>query len=417
MGMYVCELDRPWLETPFLLQGFPLRTDRELETLRQLCRYVYVDTERSEPGSIPLRHETSIPLPASKTKVAIRETPANLAPPPTEPARFQDHLKKAARVRHKTHDYLRRTLEHVRLGEMVDTAEAQQLISELVEQVVEAPSAMVWMTQLRNRDEYTSIHSVNVCILALSFGRYLGLDKEMLNTVGMGALLHDIGKLCVPLEVLNKPGALTHEEFEIMKSHPAAGHTLLCEDPNVPVGSLEAVLYHHERGDGRGYPRGLSAEQIPFTARLVSIVDIYDAMCSDRVYHDGLPPQEALSRIYRLGGPALDRELVEAFIRCIGVYPIGALVELTTGEVAVIVGLNERQKLRPVVQLLLEADQRTPSERRLINLGSSAWRGHKDAPAVQRILEPGALGIDLTALILEQTEQPPSATKPEEMRQ
>jgi len=398
-GMYVCQLDRPWLDSPFLLQGFPIRTDRELEALRQLCVYVFIDPERGKAAPVRTAPQSN---PSPLPKPEIHESPALLTPPPTEPARFRQQLDRAARVRDRSHDYVRRTMEKVQLGHGVDTDEAREMVSDLVEQVVEAPSAMVWMTQLRRRDAYTSIHSVNVCILALTFGRYMGLDTAPLNTLGLGALLHDIGKLRVPLDVLNKPGALSPEEFELMKTHPVEGHRLLLDDPNIPPAALDAVLHHHERNDGRGYPDGLGEGQIPVMTQMVSIVDIYDALCSHRSYHDGISPQEALSRLYDMAGTGLDRELVQAFIRCVGIYPIGALVELTTGQVAVIVGLNENQKLRPVVMLLLEADQHTPCARQLMNLGSDVWRQHKDVPAVRRMLDPDELHLDMAGLIREQ---------------
>ena len=399
-GMYVCELDRPWLETPFLLQGFPIRTDHELETLRRLCSFVFVDTERSAfvpPDPAPVSR------PPSVARVEVREIPAALKPPSTEPDRFRRDMARAARARKLAHDYVIRTLEDVRLGRGVDTREARKMVAELASQVVEAPSAMVWMTQLKQRDEYTSQHSVNVCILALTFGRYLGLDSPLLSTLGLGALLHDVGKLRVPLEILNKPGALTADEFQVMMSHPVEGHALLVQTNDVPQEALDVVLLHHERGDGRGYPHRLTHEQIPFLTKVVSIVDIYDAITSDRVYHDGLQAQEALSRLYQMASHGLDRDLVEAFIRCIGSYPIGAVVELTNGQVAVVVGLNEHQKLRPVVMLLRESDHVTPTRRRLINLASEAWRNTPDAPAVRHVLQPSDLGLDLRGLIREQS--------------
>jgi HD-GYP domain-containing protein (c-di-GMP phosphodiesterase class II) len=403
-GMYVCELDRPWLDSPFLLQGFPIRTDRELEVLRQLCTFVYVDTQRSAwiPPDLPPVSERP-PTPRLK----IQETPAVLKPPPTEPDRFREDMERAGQVRQFAHDYVLRTLEDVRLGRSIDTKQAREMVTTLANQVVEAPSAMVWMTQLKQRDEYTSQHSVNVCILSLTFGRFLGLEQSVLNTLGLGALLHDVGKLKVPLEILNKPGALRRDEFQIMMSHPEQGHALLARSEDVPAAALDVVLHHHERSDGRGYPHRLTHEQIPFLTKVVSIVDIYDAISSDRIYHDRLSAQEALNRVYRSHG--LDRELVESFIRCIGIYPIGALVELTNGQVAVVVGLNEHQRLRPVVMLLREADHTTPTQRRLINLASDVWRATPEAPAIRQVLLPGDIKIDLRALIREQAGMVPGA--------
>jgi len=255
--------------------------------------------------------------------------------------------------------------------------------------------ALLWLTQLKNVDEYTTIHSLNVCIMTLAFGRCLGLGRPELNVLGLGALLHDLGKMHVPLEVLNKPGRLTKQEFELIKLHPVTGYKLLESHKNhVPPQALQIVKSHHERNDGGGYTERLDGEIIPRFVKLVSIVDVYDAVTSERVYHKAETPQDAMNLIFKTSPHGFDRAMVEAFIKCIGIYPIGSMVELSTGQVGVLVGHTPGKKLRPMVLVVRDADGQMSKLRKLINLGSPTWDNDPNAPRIMRMLEPGTYGID-----------------------
>lgn len=187
---------------------------------------------------------------------------------------------------------------------------------------------------------------------------------------------------------------LTAAEFEQMKAHPVLGYALLKRDKELPESVLQTALCHHERMSGQGYPNGHKGDAILAHARLVAVVDVYDAISSKRVYHDGKSPQEALDIIFRMRGHELDAELVEAFIRCVGIFPVGSLVELTTGEVGVVVGFNTRHRLRPTVMLLLDAERTPMPVPSLLNLASSAWGAGRAAPAIRAVLEPESYGID-----------------------
>ena len=316
---------------------------------------------------------------------------------------FSASLKRARRVYDNTRKYIDRAMEDVRLGDSVNTDDAKQLVAAMVDEIVHSASAMQWLTYLKNRDEYTAIHSMNVCILALSFGRWLKLSKADLNLLGLGALLHDLGKMKIPDEVLNKPGKLTGAEFEVMKMHPFYGHEMLKESGEIPDEALHAVLHHHERKRGQGYPHGLAENELPLMTQIVAIVDVYDAVTSDRCYHDGVAPFVALQNMYSWTKDDFDKELVENFIKCLGIYPVGSLVELSNGQIGIVVSASEKSRLRPVVMLVLDSDKRVLKVRKLINLASSMWQTGANALQISHILEPGSYGVDVKKILLQES--------------
>jgi len=386
-GLYVAELDRPWLESPFLFQGFPINSEEDLRLLREVCRYVFVDPERSDaeavrklPGIPPI----SVDAPSAVSSAAKLDSSVN---------DYRDQLVAAHELRESIHVFLHQAMEDARLGHSIDTPSARRLVSSLVRRIMSNTSALMWLTQLKKQDEYTSIHSLNVSILALAFGHFIGLNEEDLNVLGLGALLHDLGKLQVPAEILNKPARLTPEEFVEMKKHPALGFELLSRDDSLPQEVLQIALSHHERNNGSGYTAGDEGDRIPYFVKLASIVDVYDAISSDRVYHRGASPQETLSIIYKMAPREFDTDIVQNFIQCIGVYPVGSLVELNTGEVGVLVGNNPSQKLKPQVLLITDRDKRPRPAQILVNLASSSWNDVADPPIVTKVLELGSYGI------------------------
>jgi HD-GYP domain-containing protein (c-di-GMP phosphodiesterase class II) len=405
-GMFVSELDRPWLGTPFLLQGFLVRSDTEISQLQSYCQYVYVDEDRSEhePGAL-LSTSTALRRPDFSRLDGKR--PAPVAPDRDVSLKvtyreFSRHLAQSKITQVQTRKYIDQALEDMRLGAGVDTENARRLVGKLAEQVVESPDALVWLTHLKRRDDYTATHCINVAVLSLAFGRFLGLGREALYTLGLGALLHDLGKMRVPAEILNKPGRLTDEEFQVVREHPDLGHQLLLKSRDLPQTALDIVLLHHERIDGRGYPKGMSGDALHRLTKIVSIVDVYDAVTSDRVYHDGIAPATALKNLYDWAPNNFDLGLVEAFIRCIGIYPIGSLVQLNTGEVGVVVASSETHRLRPIVRLMLDEDQKPYGQHRMVNLSSPVWDDERQGPRIVTVLEPGSFGLDTRDIIEEE---------------
>ncbi|UCE90070.1 MAG: HD-GYP domain-containing protein [Pseudomonadota bacterium] len=407
-GMYVSELDRPWLGTPFLFQGFAVEDDEQLTQLRELCEFVYVDVEQSVRDIVPhLQKLAAAPQVKKAPKRAPRRAPQ--AQDGTDHFAFHAELRKARPHYDATRTYIEEALEDVRLGQSVDTKAARRLVGQLADSILRNANALVWLTHLKERDQYTVTHCINVCILTLSFARCLGIGREEMQTAGLGALLHDLGKMRVPLEILNKPGKLTDEEFEIIKTHPVHGYNLLRDKEELTEEVLDIVHYHHERIGGRGYPKGFTGDQISQLTKLVSIVDVYDAVTSDRCYHDGITPHQALNNIYKWAPGNFDQELVESFIRCLGIYPIGSLVELNTGDIGVVVVATERNRLRPMVLLVLDADHKPYSQRTIINLANPKWAEGGEKLEIVHILEGDAYGINVPAIIEDECRQLESA--------
>ena len=412
-GMFVAELDRPWKGTPFLLQGFLIATDEELAGLRELCLFVYVDPTRSTVKLATLdssslspapRRRTASPTPA-KTR-GIRRGPAPSLKGLAEPAAFRESLRLTARTQTRARHYLDHAFNDVRLGSSVDTDEAKEVVSSLVDAITTNVNAALWLTNLKKRDEYTSIHCLNVCVLSIAFARHLGYAEEQLRMIGLGALLHDLGKISTPPAILNKPGRLTPEEFVVMRKHPVDGYEMLCDGGGIPAQSLQIIRHHHERIAGNGYPDGWQGEQIPMSVLITSVVDVYDAVTSDRCYHDGVPAHQGLQLLYDIAPNNFGRELVEEFIRCVGIYPVGSLVELTTGALGVVLSADPEHRLKPLVRLVREPDGSPCDSHDLVNLAELA--GHDAASwhrwGIRRVLSAADYGIDVKAIVAEDSD-------------
>jgi HD-GYP domain-containing protein (c-di-GMP phosphodiesterase class II) len=397
LGMYVSELDRPWVDTPFLFQGFHVNSPKEIQELQQYCEHVYVDQEQSRVTVIPQRSTTlTSPKIVEPAKILPLDTPRDLGD-------FRQQLKAAIKVHENTKLFISQVMRDIRLGKNVDVKQAKKLVSELAENVVTNPTALVWLTQLKNKDQYTSLHSLNVCVLSLFFGRSMNLPMDQLHTLGLGALLHDVGKLKVPSEVLNKPGRLTTEEFGVMKKHTVFGYDLMKNQDVLHKEALDIIIQHHERLNGSGYPHNLEHGQISHFSKLVSIVDVYDAITSNRVYHKETTPFNALNDIYKHREKEFDSHLVEQFIKCLGIYPIGSLVELNTGQVGVVVFFSEKSHLSPTIMLILDEQKSPYDQYRYVNLGSHVWDQQKIKPEIKRIADPNEFGLDLPEIIFKES--------------
>ena len=430
-GMYVCELDRPWTETSYLLQGVLIQSAEDIATLQDLCTFVYVDAEKSHDSiqaelqtiignteqvfrprlqTISASEESEQPFKSHLQTITSNE---NIQEKSTfsskgdesqaadlEQNNFQKELKIARKLHSRTRAYIDTALEDVRLGQSVNTSEAKEIVSEVANSITRSPHALVWLTNMKARDEYTSIHSMNVCVLAVSFGRSLGMEKTQLELLGLGGLLHDLGKMKVPLEILNKPSKLTFEEFEIMKTHPVEGYNMLKEKADLPLEVLDIVKHHHERRNGKGYPSQLNGDEINNMTRIIAIVDVYDAITSDRCYHDAISPYDALKNMYEWVNEDFDKEMVEQFIKCLGIYPIGCVVELNMGHVGIVVSASEKSKLRPIVMLVQNSKREKFPRPKLINLAHPKWRTGANKLEVKCILSKNEYDFNIKDIIM-----------------
>lgn len=408
-GMYISELDRPWIESPFIFQGFEIVDEKDIQQLQATCVYVYVDTEKTpfEFKEKLSAISASIQKPVKNkkhklTKIDFTET-GTFKKSKVDKATFTEHLINARKIHDKTRVYIDAMLEEAKLGHVLDTKMAKDIVAELTNNITTSADASMWLTQLKNRDEYTATHSLNVCVLSIIFGHALNLSTNELNELGIGSLLHDIGKIQIPLEILNKPGSLTSEEFEIIKTHPAKGYDMLKKDGGLTNSSLSIVRSHHERTNGKGYPDNLLESEISFYARIVAIVDVYDAITSDRIYHDRINPHKAMQKLYKWMPDNFDCGLLQIFIRTLGIYPIGSIVELKTGQIGLVVKLNEEHHLKPVILLIKDKNKDFYPQRKLVNLASSLWEEKEGKPEIKCVVDEKEIGIDIKKIINEES--------------
>lgn len=405
--MYVCELDRPWRETPFMFQGFEIRTDEELETLRQYCRTVFIVASDAEGMALakraPVRPEPlkSMADTASgkKPAVSVEQEMLKLNNHPgarsvyADETTLEEEIRNIKDVHAGACELIRELMWEAKFGRSLDVPGARQAVSRMVESALRNPDALTCFAQLKNKDEYTAQHSLRVAILSLVFGRQLGLTRAELEMLGLGALLLDVGKMKIPSEILNKPAALTGDEFALVRQHVPWGIEILEKADQVPAMALEVARRHHERYDGSGYGDHLRGDTIGTFGMIAGILDYYDAVTSDRVYRAGITAHAAMKKLYEGRGTLFHPELTEKFIQCLGIYPIGSVVELNTGEIGVVAALNRTQRLKPRVVLVQRADRTPYPDMPVVSL---AGRKNPDGRAceIERVLDPAESGID-----------------------
>jgi HD-GYP domain-containing protein (c-di-GMP phosphodiesterase class II) len=381
IGMHVIRLDRPWEDTNFLLQGFVIRSQSEIDALRAQCEFVVIEGRvRSAPRAKPEKNppkasglkrlfsRKTAPAPAKKTANAVpprkRVTYINKVDAGQEMAtaviRFEEAQKTAKSI-----------MSGLRVGRTLDLNNARTVVNSCVESVLRNENALLLLTKIKHQDEYTAEHCINVSILAAAFGKHLGLLEGEIRNLALCGLLHDVGKTRIPDDILNKPGALTPKEFDVMRQHTTHGRTILMGTSNSLNTAVDVAFSHHERMDGSGYPRALQAQQIPYFAKIIGLVDTYDAITSNRVYDSGRASMQALDIIHKHRGTQFDEELADAFIQMIGVYPPGSIVEMVNGEVGIVVESYPTHKLRPKVLLVRDIDKRPLVRFRSIDLKAS----------------------------------------------
>lgn len=338
VGMYVERVEGSWLQHPFWKSSFRVNTVAELTTLRDSCvSAIWIDPAKSAVSEADIGE-----LADRNFKHSAREAPSPIPP--------GQERERAALIIAKAKEAVRGIFAEVRLGGRVDLASIVPLVEEISESVCRNTSALITLTRLKSKDEYTYIHSIAVCALMVNFARSLGLDKASIREAGVAGLVHDIGKMAVPSSILNKRSSLSAEEFQVIQSHPERGHEMLQRIDGIPEAALDVCLHHHEKVDGTGYPHGLTGRNIEFIARMGAICDVYDAVTSRRPYKDPWNPAEAVSRMYLWKGH-FDETLLTRFIQTIGIYPTGSIVVLSTDQLAVVIAQNDGILTRPVVRV------------------------------------------------------------------
>ncbi|MEO8039477.1 MAG: HD-GYP domain-containing protein [Betaproteobacteria bacterium] len=346
-GMYVHDLNCDWLSHPFARKRFLLKDPADIDKIHATgIRELYIDTSRGlDVGDAPTEAEVKAEIDQRMLAAAAKSEPA--------PAKHSmaDEMLRAKRVHEQAGRVVRTVLNDVRLGKVIQSADVESVVTDITDSVARNGGALLSLLRLKDADDYTFLHCVAVGTLMVTFARHLDLDSETIREAGIGGLMHDVGKMKVPDKVLNKPGKLTDEEFALIRQHPEAGHAILVESKAVGAIPLDITLHHHERIDGSGYPHRMPGDKIPTLVRMAAIVDVYDAITSDRCYHKGMPPTDALRKMFEWSKFHFDEALVHSFMRCIGIYPVGTLVRLASDRLGVVTDQTEGNLLAPRVRV------------------------------------------------------------------
>jgi putative nucleotidyltransferase with HDIG domain len=337
------------MDHPFLTTRFKVESERDLKKIREAgIREVYIDTDlggdfEDAPTATEVRQELDREMLQAAEEAAAAPR-----------ASAREELARAHKVHSEANLLMRNIMNDVRLGKQVRVEQMEPIVDKMASSILRNSGAILSLTRIKNKDEYTFQHSVGVAALLIAFCRGLGLDEETIRQAGIGGMVHDVGKMQTPDRILNKPGKLTDEEFTVMRHHVVASREILEITPNISQTALHVAAQHHERFDGSGYPNRLKGSEISPIGQMAAIIDVYDAITSDRVYHKGMPPTEALRKLFEWSKFHFNPELVHAFAKVVGIYPVGALVRLESGRLAVVVEHRESNVLHPLVRVMFD---------------------------------------------------------------
>lgn len=385
-GMYIAQLDRPWLETSYEVQGFLIKSQEDIQNLMQHTEYVFVDTELSKEDETNLQNLTDYEKKKNLTNV--------------QPEEYEDitDFNEEVETAQKKYTALSNTTENV----MADIANNKKLnllniteaVNPMVESVIRNPEAFSWLARMKLKDDYAYNHSVSSAILAVAFGRILGLPKKDLLSLGTGGLLFDVGKLKLPDKLINNPNRYNATEIKLAKKHVDYGVEIVQSIKGITEDVIQMVATHHERHNGGGYPAGLKGDEIPLFGKIAGTIDCYDALTSDRVFVSAISPHDAIRKLYDWSDIDFQAELVEQFIQLLGIYPVGTIIELSDSRVGVVVAHHRAVRLRPKIMLILDEEKKPYAKYYMIDMYYTE-QGEDGKPlSIVKCIEPGLYGID-----------------------
>lgn len=349
VGMHLKEFCGSWMEHPFWRTGFVITDPKDIAAiLGTSIKEVWIDCAK---GLDVAPEESAISEVESEAQVDAELRVAAAASRETAPVPAAAEFARAAKICARAKQAVASMFNEARMGKTVDTASAQRLVEEISDSVTRNPNALISLARLKTADDYTYMHSVAVCALMVALAKQLKLDGAQTRSAGVAGLLHDLGKAVMPREILNKPGKLTDQEFAIIKQHPDAGHRLLIASGGADEVTLDVVLHHHEKTDGSGYPKALKADEISLYAKMGAVCDVYDAITSNRPYKSGWDPAESIRRMAEWTRGHFDPAVFQAFVKSLGIYPIGSLVRLQSSRLGIVIEQAEKSLLTPRVKV------------------------------------------------------------------
>jgi HD-GYP domain-containing protein (c-di-GMP phosphodiesterase class II) len=394
-GMYVTDFNAGWLDHPFVLNSMKIDTDDQVQkVLDSGVKELFVDTTRGfDVSDAPTREEAAALTERALERIGEVEKPKM----PERQVSLADELLRAKSTFSEATRIIRGVMDDVRLGRQIELESSRVVVEKITNSIMRNGNAMQSMRRMRNLDDYTFLHSVSVCTMLTTFVQAVGIGVPTIHDIALGALLHDIGKMRVNLTLLNKPSKLSDDEFMHMKSHVVLGSDLLRQMPGIPKIAFEPLDLHHERFDGSGYPNKLKGEEISEIGRMTAIVDVYDAITSDRCYHKPVGPAEGIRKLFEWSKFHFDPALVQLFVKSIGIYPVGTLVRLESERLGVVIEQREANLLTPLVRVIFDAKRNyyiTPEE---VDLSKPMGAGGADKIIGHE--SPGKWKIDISRFL------------------